>query len=324
MGLSHWDLWIAFIGLVGMLLAIAARFTFARNRPTSDHPACRKCGHDLFGLPTTSTRCPECGTDLTIARAILPHTQTVPTKRRWIVRTILLIALILTLWAGWSVIHNPAYTSYKPSLVLVYLTEVTPPSDYVAPAELMKRLEAGDLDRLSVWLIRQRAVAWVQATERAPITAGVRWWFIMALHVEGKLDDTELIRRVDELTTTKFAPLGRDDQVLGTSLAIQCRILSMRGQATPYEYTMIVTPQFSRINGERVPLSWDRKLFTGGGPSILFSHEPIPLGQHELVVAIDVFISTPNGRLLPIRTNHTLSTTITIPDPATTQPAPSP
>src|SRR4051812_13366141 len=35
-----------------------------------DHPVCRKCDFDLTGKATDSTRCPECGADLSPPKAI--------------------------------------------------------------------------------------------------------------------------------------------------------------------------------------------------------------------------------------------------------------
>src|SRR5438552_5497377 len=40
-----------------------------RGRRVGDHPHCRRCGFDLFGLPNTSSRCPECGANLTVRRS---------------------------------------------------------------------------------------------------------------------------------------------------------------------------------------------------------------------------------------------------------------
>src|ERR1051325_12180197 len=40
-----------------------------KGRLLDDHPLCRRCGFDLFGKPTDSTRCSECGADLNVASA---------------------------------------------------------------------------------------------------------------------------------------------------------------------------------------------------------------------------------------------------------------
>jgi hypothetical protein len=40
-----------------------------RGERIDDHPLCRACGFDLFGAPAGSTRCAECGADLTRPRA---------------------------------------------------------------------------------------------------------------------------------------------------------------------------------------------------------------------------------------------------------------
>src|SRR5215208_2333842 len=51
-------------GVTGLMMILARR-----GRRIDDHPLCRKCGFDLFGLPGTSHNCPECGRDLRRRRA---------------------------------------------------------------------------------------------------------------------------------------------------------------------------------------------------------------------------------------------------------------
>ena len=41
-----------------------------RGRRVGDHPICRRCGFDLFGLPGGVTTCSECGADLSAPRAV--------------------------------------------------------------------------------------------------------------------------------------------------------------------------------------------------------------------------------------------------------------
>src|SRR5215212_1934318 len=49
--------------------ALLARYGW-RGKLTDDHPTCRRCGFDLFGLPPQTPRCPECGAELSARRAI--------------------------------------------------------------------------------------------------------------------------------------------------------------------------------------------------------------------------------------------------------------
>jgi hypothetical protein len=234
--------------------------------------------------------------------------------------------LVLLCWGGWSVIHNPAYTKHKPSLVLIYLTEVTPAADYYAPAELYERIERGEIDRLSVRLIKKRAITWMRSAEKAKTAAAVRTWFVPELHYQGHMEDAELIRLVDQDLQLRIGGMHRqhDGTQVGVSLSAWTRIIRRGGHPMPHSYRFHYEPKFSVINGQRVSLPWDGKRFVGAGPSVMFSAMPIPPGEHQLEVTIDILVSTPDGRLLPLRTNHTVSTTITIPDPATTQPGPNP
>ena len=53
-------------GIGGLLLLIRGMI----GRRIDDHPLCRSCGFDLTGRAEGSTRCPECGRDVTVAGAI--------------------------------------------------------------------------------------------------------------------------------------------------------------------------------------------------------------------------------------------------------------
>src|SRR5687767_13350874 len=65
----------------------------ARGRRVDTHPICRRCEFDLFGLPGTSARCPECGADLARRRATrIGH------RRR--IRLLLTLAIPLLLISG--------------------------------------------------------------------------------------------------------------------------------------------------------------------------------------------------------------------------------
>ncbi|MFI5377899.1 MAG: hypothetical protein ACHRHE_01215 [Tepidisphaerales bacterium] len=59
--------WLA--GAAGVLALVLLPWGW-RGRRVSEHPHCRRCGFDLFGLPPTSRRCSECGADLGKPKAI--------------------------------------------------------------------------------------------------------------------------------------------------------------------------------------------------------------------------------------------------------------
>ena len=53
-------------------LGVYLLITGWRGRKLDDHPVCRKCRFDLFGLPTDTTNCPECGQNIANPREVLP------------------------------------------------------------------------------------------------------------------------------------------------------------------------------------------------------------------------------------------------------------
>lgn len=68
----------------------------ARGRRTGDHPYCSKCGFDLFGRPTDSMRCSECGASLNAKRAIVIGQRT----RRPIMLVFGIVMLVITTIIG--------------------------------------------------------------------------------------------------------------------------------------------------------------------------------------------------------------------------------
>lgn len=77
--------------LLAAVLLVVMYFAW-RGKVVSTHPHCRKCKFNLHGLPDTSHRCPECGTDITLARNRLP----VLRKPRRVLAGTLLLGLLFT------------------------------------------------------------------------------------------------------------------------------------------------------------------------------------------------------------------------------------
>ena len=48
----------------GAALGLYLVWRYWHGRMAGDHPQCTRCGYDVFGLPDTSRRCPECGASL--------------------------------------------------------------------------------------------------------------------------------------------------------------------------------------------------------------------------------------------------------------------
>ncbi len=93
-----------------------------RGRRLNDHPVCRKCRFDLFGLPNDAARCPECGRDITTRRS----TRVGVRKRRPVMLTLGVLLLVVGLGLGgvftWSRARNVDWNPYKPTWLLLWET----------------------------------------------------------------------------------------------------------------------------------------------------------------------------------------------------------
>ena len=106
-------LWIiAAIALV--VLGVIVLWIGIRGRRMDDHPICRRCGFDLFGLPESSQLCSECGADLKRHRAIrIGHRQ----KRKGIISAAVVLILIGSMGTGltgWMMSKGIDVNQYKP------------------------------------------------------------------------------------------------------------------------------------------------------------------------------------------------------------------
>lgn len=93
-----------------------------RGRRLNDHPVCRKCRFNLFGLPEATTRCPECGRDITSPRAVRVGVR----KRRPVMLTLGVLLLLIGIGLGglstWSRVRAVDWNPYKPTWLLLWET----------------------------------------------------------------------------------------------------------------------------------------------------------------------------------------------------------
>lgn len=114
MGNSTWPLWTALIPVASFLMTLLGIWLFKRaRRKVDDHPICRECGFDLFGLPESSVRCPECGSDLAQRDAVRMGNSVASTRRRAAVALIALSSLF-TLFIGLEVYGRVDFLPIKP------------------------------------------------------------------------------------------------------------------------------------------------------------------------------------------------------------------
>lgn len=118
-----------------------------RGRLIGDHPVCRRCGFDLFGLPDDQNRCPECGSDVRAASAV----QTGHRRRRMgMVYTgfaLLLLAGLIVIGAGGGVLRDVDWQAAKPA---AWLAREARNGDVAAWNELSRRTRNG-------WISADRA-----------------------------------------------------------------------------------------------------------------------------------------------------------------------
>lgn len=140
-------------GIAALLLCVGIR-----GRRIDDHPLCRKCGFDLFGLPTSSGRCPECGRELGRRRSVrVGHRR----RRRGVLMaaTPLLLLGGGTLGAlGYAKWRGLDVYKYKPVSWLVRemkYADLRP----AAAAELAARIVDGRLDDATLERLVEQALA---------------------------------------------------------------------------------------------------------------------------------------------------------------------
>lgn len=178
--------------LILTLVAVFGMFMFFRgwwgNR-IDDHPICRRCGFDLFGLPEGVTRCSECGADLTRPWAIRGGHRA---RRPALIGSGLFLVLVSTAALaaiGWARAKDFDPNPWKPfAWVLSEASATSPPAMRAqAFAELRRRISAGELsqarlDRLAdVGLARQADLTQTWLPEWGEI--------IETIHAAGQLSD---------------------------------------------------------------------------------------------------------------------------------------
>jgi hypothetical protein len=161
------DITLIQAGGLGLLFTLALMIRLRRGRRVGDHPSCRKCGHDLFGLPETSACCPECGADLTRRRAKLDGIYA-PSAWRWGRRAMLLAALGVVGTGVWQAINEVGYLPYQPDLVLLYWVERGDMRSRSAADELVHRCLNGQLGWASATWVNRRAEAWMLRSLAGP------------------------------------------------------------------------------------------------------------------------------------------------------------
>lgn len=177
------------------ILALAAGLLIVglRGRRVDDHPLCRRCGFDLTGRPAGSTRCAECGADLTRPRAVRVGRR-VRRRGALAIGALLLLAFIMPAGViGWGRAKGVDWNRHKPGWWLVVETEGSDPvARDAALAELIGRLKAGTLSDDDLASLVGHALD----EQGAPDTPWVAAWgeVVEGARAGGRLPDERWVR----------------------------------------------------------------------------------------------------------------------------------
>ena len=167
---------------IGLFLLIRG----LRGRAIDDHPVCRECGFDLFGLPAGVEKCSECGEDLTKPKAIR-----IGNRRRrpgliWTGGFVFLIGFAFTGLIGVAVLQNVNWIEHAPTWYVIRDSQSSVPADRdPALKELLRRLNAGELSDERIKEIVAKQLVW-QNDANTP-WAVERGDLIDAAHIAGKM-----------------------------------------------------------------------------------------------------------------------------------------
>src|SRR5262245_35278626 len=130
---------------LAILIAIALLAIALRGRRIDDHPLCRKCKFDLTGKPDTSTRCPECGADLTRPHATRVGHRKIRPRLASVAVSIFVACVFLAPFASAPAIYTRSLP-YQPLFLLRLQARMGPSKGLDAlAAELTRRVNAGAL-----------------------------------------------------------------------------------------------------------------------------------------------------------------------------------
>ena len=214
---------------VGLAAGLALLYVGLRGRRVGDHPVCRKCGRDLFGVDAP-TVCPECGADL----AASPPKVGNRVRRRRLIAAGAMLAAPCVLWLGGVAAISAGGVDanrYKPVWLLA--REAGGAGGQAAVAELRRRLDDGEMSK-------QRAAELVASflDDQAEVSqswARPKGTFVEAAAVAGLVPLDEWQRYVTQ----------------GAAMGLRSRPKVRAGEAVPLEWSYSAF----RFGGDASPLS---------------------------------------------------------------------
>jgi hypothetical protein len=286
--------WSAITCGASLLLMLVA----FRGRRIDDHPTCRKCGFDLFGLPPTSHNCPECGRELKRRRAIC-----VGHRRRF--KSVLLLGLMLFLasasWLGFLGVMIARHEDWNRRKPLAWLLRDvnSPVARNGAITELINRVRRNELSDQDVTNIANIALA--HQADRS-VAWQPRWGqFIEAAHTANRLKVAQW-QRYEQQALDCFQFEVRPEVRLDHPIPFRITRLPRRGGSASLASLRSLRPLF-HLDGQVLHLSAPPEAFDGSmdrlkGPYEGLADLPSPRvmqlqdGEHQAGVTINFKTST--------------------------------
>jgi hypothetical protein len=235
----------------------------------------RRCGFDLFGRPADSAGCPECGSDLTVPRAIVIGQRR--RHRQPIVPGALLTLVPMALLGAIAAQQSGKFNrlKYEPTWLLVrQAVDKAPGTADDATTELLSRMAAGQLTQAQVDAIVDRFLALQADISRTWVS---RWGdFIEQVKIDGELGDNRWrryalqnvhptllvrpqVRRGDPLPVRVLIANGRVGQRLHLVAGCKIASISVGGHTIPQlnsgEIGFSISPGSTGSGGADVDLS---------------------------------------------------------------------
>ena len=282
------------LGIAGALLLPAMGLIIfgGKGRRIGDHPHCRKCGFDLFGKPPESTRCNECGTDLTSANSIVLGLWQ---ARRWAVLSglfMLILGLMLGGEAGWEYTTGLDWYRWLPTSWLLREFD-SPVNRRRAARALQDEMMSANLSSAHAQLIAERVLKDMEAgrpdlLDEATTRRVMRQMVHLGFMMQPAIERGRPFMLYDWLAAQ---PNGIGNGFLGL------RNLSWKLVSSSY-----------RIGGFSVPASETKIAPVGPGPNAIVNEPWIDLGKDwskipwgNVVISHDLILTTTlhyRGKLL--------------------------
>ena len=151
--------------LLALSCAVGGAWVFRRGRRgrrVGDHPVCRRCDFDLFGLPEDQARCPECGMELHARGAVVRGHRVGRPAMVFAACALLFTCLPLAVIAT----QEARRVNWQPVKPVAWLTWEARSGVTAAWTELARRASAGRLSSAQAQTLTVEALEWQMATSR--------------------------------------------------------------------------------------------------------------------------------------------------------------